>query len=139
VLRLLLVGSLIGLVAAPTGSRAAVVVHNAGEVEYAEILAFQPTSLRGWTLVSIKGGQKFQLPAVELAPGRVLRVTSGATAVAAGDIQWTRRNVWNNTGDTAMLLDASGAVVAEHTYGATSARGTSPAKAASAKSTKKKR
>lgn len=137
-LRLLVAGFLTAAVAAPVAARASVVVHNSGAGEYAQISVEQPTNLRGWTLVSVRGGQKLQLPALDVA-ARGLRVVSGATPASPGDIQWTRRNVWNNSGDTALLLDATGAVMAEHTYGATSARGTSPAKAASAKGTKKKR
>lgn len=125
--------------ALPVASRASVSVLNSGEVESAQITVEQPSNLRGWTLVSVKGGQKLQLPGVDLAAGRSIRVISGSTAAAPSDIRWTGRNVWNNTGDTALLLDGTGALVAEHTYGATSARGSSPVKAASAKGTRKRR
>lgn len=138
-LRLVLIGTVVAAAASAGAVRGAVVVHNAGEIEYAEITVEQATNLRGWTLVSVKGEQKFQLPALQVAAGRAVRVVSGATPVAPGDIQWTRRNVWNNNGDNALVLDSTGAIVAQHTYGAASTRGTSPAKAASAKGTKTKR
>lgn len=74
-------------------------------------------TMTGWRLVSVAGDQKFQFPAVTIGAGATLRVTSGTTERRAGDILWTKQNVWNNDGDTALLFDANGTLVAAESYG----------------------
>ena len=71
-------------------------------------------TLRGWTLVSVTGGQRFTFPDVTLAEGQSVTVTSGSDARHDPPrfIRWTRRNVWNNDGDPGELYDAGGALVA---------------------------
>ena len=46
-----------------------------------------------------------------LAPGATVSVRSGKTKPKPGEIAWTNRDVWNNAGDTATLVDPSGAEV----------------------------
>ena len=43
--------------------------------------------------------------------GATLTIASGD---AAGDIRWTNKNIWNNDGDPAQLIDARGNVVSEY-------------------------
>lgn len=121
--------SSLGLVAGPSLS-----VHNEGRSEHVRIQApaDRALTLTGWRLSSAVGDQKYNFPATSLAAGAVIRIVSGATEQQAGDLVWGRQNVWNNDGDIARLFDASGALVAEVSYG-TVARQSSALKASSAK------
>jgi len=107
-------------------------VHNDGRVEFVEIQA-DAGSLAGALLVSVRGDQSYRFGAVT-GPGP-FRVVSGTTPTRPG-VAWTKRNVWNNDGDTAWLFDRAGVLVAEHTYGRTSLKGASLAKANSVKGTR---
>ena len=71
-------------------------------------------NLRNWVLESTVGRQRFVLPQVILAPGDTITIGSGPNA--SGDLIWTRRYVWNNKGDKAVLYDANGNVVAVYGY-----------------------
>ena len=70
--------------------------------------------LSGWVLVSEVGNQRFSVPAgTALAPGASLTVVSGPRAVVARErLLWTNSRIWNDAGDTAVLLDAAGREVA---------------------------
>lgn len=46
-----------------------------------------------------------------LAPGKGLQQGPGAANVTAGQLAWTTASVWNDRGDTAALMDASGNIV----------------------------
>lgn len=71
-------------------------------------------NLQGWQLVSVEGNQVFDFPNIELAPGASLSITSGSNARTGNDeIQWTKRQIWLNTGDAAQLLNAKGEIVSE--------------------------
>ncbi|MEE8154665.1 MAG: CehA/McbA family metallohydrolase [Phycisphaerales bacterium] len=68
-------------------------------------------NLTDWTLVSIKGNQKFVFPDdFLLGPGKSVVVTSGPSAKddPPGFLKWTNRHVWNNSGDPGQLLDPDG-------------------------------
>ena len=71
-------------------------------------------NLRNWVLESTVGRQRFVLPQVILAPGDTITIGSGPNA--SGDLIWTRRYVWNDKGDKAVLYDADGNVVAVYGY-----------------------
>jgi len=72
--------------------------------------------LSGWVLLSVKGGQRFILPAgVTLAPGESLLVVSGTNPVPGpGRLLWSAGNVWNNDGDPAELYDAKGKLISRY-------------------------
>lgn len=72
-----------------------------------------PADLAGWVLVSEVGDERFTFPQLTLPPGGTVEVFSGSGAVHSppGRLRWTGRNVWNNAGDSAALLDASGNLV----------------------------
>jgi len=74
--------------------------------------------LGGWRL-SDAAGHTYTIPAgSSLAPGHDLRVWTGPGANNATDVHMGRRAaIWNNTGDTATLRNASGAQVATYAYG----------------------
>lgn len=76
-------------------------------------------NLAGWKLQD--GGKKhtFTFPALVLAPGAEVRLWSKAGTNDAANLYWgSRHPIWNNTGDTAVLLGADGTVVSRFSYGA---------------------
>lgn len=82
-----------------------------------EIVALKNTSsadidLSGWSLLSVKGGQTFTFPqGTVIKAGATLTIASGD---AVGDIKWSNKNIWNNDGDPARLIDANGNIVSEY-------------------------
>lgn len=72
-------------------------------------------SLAGWRLVSVVGWQEYEFGDVTLAPGASVFVHSGpdAPAPTERDRLWSLSYVWNNEGDEARLMDASGGLVSE--------------------------
>lgn len=75
--------------------------------------------LDGWKLTSAKGDQGYTFEAgVKLARGGVVTIWSGANAQthhnpSVNHYAWTKRYIWNNNGDSAVLQNASGEVVQE--------------------------
>lgn len=135
------VGSLVaavGFVAATVPAGPTLNVFNSGTVEYVEITASPDTALvlNNWLLVSSVGDQKLRLAANQIPAGGTIRIVSGTTPLRAGDLLWTRRNVWNNDGDVARLFDSNGTLTAEVEYGKATANTSSALKAASSKGTR---
>jgi micrococcal nuclease len=85
----------------------------AGETVLIRNQGASPVDLAGWTLVSEVGNERFTLPQLTLAPGASVEVVSGGSAVNDPPVRlrWTDRNIWNNAGDSALLLDAAGRTV----------------------------
>jgi len=76
-----------------------------------------PLNLTGWKLTSEVGTQAFSYPdGLTLGPGEVVTVWSGPTGDQHGSsttpththLLWTRRYIWNNAGDVAVLVNAAG-------------------------------
>ncbi|MGN7479116.1 MBL fold metallo-hydrolase [Solibacillus silvestris] len=86
---------------------------------HAEIVAIQNNSseavnLQGWQLVSMEGNQVFDFPNIILAQGETINITSGPNAKTSADsIEWTKRQIWLNSGDAAQLKNAKGEIVSE--------------------------
>ena len=77
--------------------------------------------LTGWVIRSAAGGQVLPFPSgFVLAAGATVNVHSGTGAATQNhpptDLFATGANVWNNNGDTALLLDAAGRVVSQLSY-----------------------
>lgn len=71
-------------------------------------------NLQGWQLVSVEGAQVFNFPNRTLQGGELIYVTSGPDAKASSNsLEWTRRQIWLNSGDAAQLRNAKGEVVSE--------------------------
>jgi hypothetical protein len=70
-----------------------------------------PADLTGWSIHDEAATpHTYRFPAgYTLAPGASVPIRSGGPA-GAGELPWTNRNVWNNDGDTATLVNAGGAV-----------------------------
>ncbi|HEY4408363.1 MAG TPA: lamin tail domain-containing protein [Acidimicrobiia bacterium] len=70
-----------------------------------------PADLTGWSIHDDGANHTYRFSAgYTLAPGASVTVRSGGPA-HAGELAWTNQNVWNNTGDTASLVNAGGGVV----------------------------
>lgn len=74
----------------------------------------ETVSLKGWQLVSVAGNQVFNIPNISIDAGETIYITSGPNAKdGEGYIKWTNRQVWNNKGDAAQLLNEKGVVISE--------------------------
>ena len=91
------------------------------EGEYVRIVnrGSTPVDLTGWRLEDEGARHTYVFPAFTLAPGAEVRVWSLSGVDDAANLYWGyRRSVWNNTGDTATLYDASGVEISRFSYGA---------------------
>jgi hypothetical protein len=70
-----------------------------------------PADLTGWSIHDEASNHTYRLPAgYTLAPGGSVTIRSGGPA-GPGELAWTNQSVWNNTGDTAYLVNAGAALV----------------------------
>ena len=70
-----------------------------------------PADLTGWSIHDENSNHTYRFPAgYTLAPGASVTVRSGGPA-GAGELAWTNQSVWNNTGDTAYLVNPGEALV----------------------------
>jgi len=93
-------------------------VGNDGDGEYVEILnqGAAVVDMTGWSLVDI-AGHTFIFPAFTLAPGSAVKVHICNGENSATDLYEGRCSaIWNNDGDTATLLDATGRVISTYSY-----------------------
>lgn len=77
-------------------------------------------ALDGWTLKDNSASHRFRFPnGFTLAGGGLVRVYSGCGSASSSALYWcvTGSAIWNNTGDTASLLDPSGNIAASSSYG----------------------
>ncbi len=73
------------------------------------------TTAKPATTTTTGAPHTYRFPAgYTLAPGASVTIRSGGPA-GPGELAWTNQNVWNNTGDTAYLVNAGGAVVSTKT------------------------
>ena len=74
----------------------------------------QAVNLEGWELISVEGDQVFNFPDINLAPGKKLSISSGPNAkTGPAALEWSKRQIWLNSGDAAQLVNAKGEVVSE--------------------------
>lgn len=107
------------------GATSSITPPKSGKVELvsldlqAEIVAIKNNSneavnLQGWQLISVEGNQVYNFPNVNLAPGKIIYVTSGSEAKSRGNsLEWTKKQIWLNSGDPAQLKNAKGDIVSE--------------------------
>ena len=100
--------------AGPAGSASAVSVTGLdcqGETVTVTNGAGVPADLTGWSIHDQGPNFTYRFRAGStLGPGAAVTVRSGGPA-HPGEQAWTNQNVWNNTGDTAYLVNAGGSVV----------------------------
>jgi len=76
-----------------------------------------PIDLAGFVLRDESSVNRFDFPDITLDPGRQLVVARGCGDENAAMLLWcTEQPIWNNEGDTALLLDQVGRIVALHRY-----------------------
>lgn len=77
-----------------------------------------PIALAGWTLRDESSLHRFEFPVgTNLGTGEFLVVRSGCGSGDSSELHWCASgSVWNNDGDTAMLIDRNGAIVARWRY-----------------------
>lgn len=100
-------------------------VYNSGSEEYIEITnqGTAAADLSGWHVFGSKDrddhSDDYFFPAgFVLAPGIsvILYSGEGGTDSPPGHIYWTRKNVWNNDGETVYLYDAGGIEIDLYNY-----------------------
>jgi hypothetical protein len=70
-----------------------------------------------WMLADASGKNLFTFPSLVLTPGGIAVVHSGRGVASGADYYWGKTTgIWNDTGDTATLRDASGAVMSTYKY-----------------------
>lgn len=108
-----------------SGATSSVPHQPSGKVEllskdvHSEVVAIQnnsaqDVSLAGWQLISVEGEQMYNFPNITLKAGKTIYVTSGPDAKAGTSyLEWTKKQIWLNTGDPAQLKNAKGEIVSE--------------------------
>jgi micrococcal nuclease len=74
--------------------------------------------MAGWVLKDESASHRYRLPSgFTLEAGSEVRIFTGCGTDAASELYWCNDSaVWNNDGDTAFLLDATGNIVDSRTY-----------------------
>ena len=82
----------------------------AGEIVGIKNSGSSKISLAGWKLTSVEGDDSYTFPSGAFAnAGQTVYVKSGPNAQDGHPYyKWTTRNMWNNSGDKAILKNASG-------------------------------
>ena len=77
-----------------------------------------PRDLTGWTLRDESSVHRYRFPeGLVIAEGQFITIRSGCGTDTATDLYWCAGgSVWNNTGDTAILIDTGGAFVSRLRY-----------------------
>ncbi|OAN36288.1 hypothetical protein A6A03_05915 [Chloroflexus islandicus] len=79
----------------------------------------EPVDLTGWMLIDEGAKHSYTFPAFTLAGGAEVKLWTKAGVNDANNLYWgSRRPIWNNTGDTAILRDANGNLISRYTYAA---------------------
>lgn len=84
--------------------------------EWVEIsnLGSADANLTGWTLEDAQN-HSYSFPDISLKAGAAVKIHTGTGADTAEDLYWNRSSsVWNNDGDVATLMDASGNIIAKY-------------------------
>ena len=71
-------------------------------------------NLTGWTLMDAQN-HTYTFPDFSLKAGAKAKIRTGVGTDTSADLFWNRNtSIWNNAGDTATLMDASGKIVARY-------------------------
>ena len=77
----------------------------------------EPIELRGFQIRDESSVNRFTFSAQEIANGASVTVTSGCSQAPDNRLTWCNDGpVWNNDGDTALLLDPFGRIVSRYRY-----------------------
>ncbi len=78
-----------------------------------------PLDMTSWVLKDESSSHRYQFPTgFQIAPGQQVQVFSGCGTNSANELFWCESGsaIWNNSGDTAFLLDPSGNTITTATY-----------------------
>ncbi|MCA1668362.1 MAG: lamin tail domain-containing protein [Thermomicrobia bacterium] len=104
---------IVALVARPPGGAADV----NGETVTIRNDGLTTVDITQWTLSDASGLNVFTFPSLALPPGGMVVVHAGQGSPTATDLYFgKKKGIWKDTGDTATLRDASGAVVCTYAY-----------------------
>lgn len=84
--------------------------------EWVEIsnLGSADANLAGWTLEDAQN-HSYSFPDISLKTDAAIKIHTGTGTDTAEDLYWNRSSsVWNNDGDVATLMDASGNIIAKY-------------------------
>ncbi|HNX40698.1 MAG TPA: lamin tail domain-containing protein [Methanothrix sp.] len=84
--------------------------------EWVEIsnLGSADASLTGWTLEDAQN-HSYSFPDISLKAGAAIKIHTGTGTDTEEDLYWNRSSsIWNNDGDVATLMDASGNTIAKY-------------------------
>lgn len=76
-----------------------------------------PVDLSDWSVLSVEGSQMYDFPdGFVLQPKKIVTITSGKDAKEEPPVylKWTNANIWNNTNDSAKLLDDQNEIMSEY-------------------------
>ncbi|MFV9504116.1 MAG: lamin tail domain-containing protein [Oscillochloridaceae bacterium umkhey_bin13] len=93
--------------------------------EYVQITneSSEPVDLTGWNLHDGDKRHSFTFPRFKLAPGASVKVWTRQGRNDHANLYWGRRSaIWNNSGDTGTLKDATGRTISSHSYTGTEKR-----------------
>jgi micrococcal nuclease len=77
-----------------------------------------PQDMAGWRIASVRGGQTYVFGALAMQPGQICRLYTNEVHAEWCGLSWGKATAqWNDTGDRANLLDATGKVVSSIGYG----------------------
>ncbi len=77
-----------------------------------------PVQLEGWQLRDDSSTHRYTVPPLELAPRATVTIYSGCGNDTTSELFWCNRGsaIWNNSGDTAYLIDPSGNTLTSFGY-----------------------
>ncbi|MDP9275637.1 MAG: S8 family serine peptidase [Chloroflexota bacterium] len=77
-----------------------------------------PQDMSGWRITSVRGAQTYVFSGLTMQPGQICRLYTNELHPEWCGLSWGKATAqWNNAGDRANLLDASGKVVSSIGYG----------------------
>ena len=77
-----------------------------------------PQDMGGWRLASVRGGQTYAFSGLTMQPGQICRVYTNEVHPEWCGLSWAKATAqWNNTGDRANLIDATGKIASSIGYG----------------------
>jgi hypothetical protein len=77
-----------------------------------------PQDLSGWRIASVRGGQTYVFGGLTMQPGQICRLYTNEVHAEWCGLSWGKATAqWNNAGDRANLLDATGKIVSSIGYG----------------------
>jgi subtilase family protein/lamin tail-like protein len=77
-----------------------------------------PQDMGGWRIANVRGGQTYAFSGVTMQPGQICRLYTNEVHPEWCGLSWQKPTAqWNNAGDRANLIDATGKVVSSIGYG----------------------